>query len=275
MARILIIEDNPENLELMTYLLKKFGHATSVAVDGEHGIEMARTQHPDLILCDIHLPGMDGYTVVRHLRVHVELGSIPIIAVSALAMEGDREKGLTAGFDDYISKPIDPESFVARIDSFLHAHHRGVAPPQQAGSDTPVASADPQALPTHKARVVFLDDSPTNCELIYQTLSPSGYEVLVAEDVHHALELVKSNVPDLILSDLHLPGEDGFEFVRKVKADPLLAKIPFVFLSSSVWGEPERQKAMKFGVTRFLVRPIEPATLLLEIAAALARRGVT
>ena len=275
MAHILIIEDNPENLDLMNYLLEKFGHTTSAAMDGEQGLEMASAQHPDLILCDIHLPGMDGYAVARQLRNNTELSFIPIVAVSALAMTGDREKGLEAGFNDYIAKPIDPEDFVAQVDRYLHAENRGVAPAQHAALGSRAVASGVDVAPTYKARVVFLDDSPTNCELIYQTLSPSGYEVIVAEDVHHALELVKTKLPDLILSDLHMPGEDGFDFVRKIRADPVLARIPFVFLSSSVWGALDKEKATKLGVTRFLVRPIEPTVLLLEIAAALAERSAT
>ncbi|MGA9335455.1 MAG: response regulator [Rudaea sp.] len=275
MARILIIEDNPGNLELMTYLLGAFGHSTVVAINGEQGIEMAREHHPDLILCDIHLPGVDGYTVARNLKGDACLSGTPIVAVSALVMVGDREKGLAAGFDGYIPKPIDPQDFVAQVDGFLHAEQRGVAPPQQGISDTASASPSSSTRSPHKARVVFLDDSPTNCELIYQTLSPSGYEVIVAENVQQALELVKTKMPDLILSDLHMPGEDGFEFVRQIKLDPRLAAIPFVFLSSSIWGEHDREKAQQLGVTRFLVRPIEPQRLLSEVAAALGEQTAT
>jgi two-component system cell cycle response regulator len=80
--------------------------------------------------------------------------------------------------------------------------------------------------------------------------------------------------PDLILSDLHMPGEDGFNFIRRVKDDPRLAALPFLFISSSVWGEKDRETALALGVTRFLLRPIEPHVLIDEIARCLpARRG--
>ncbi|MEO8802258.1 MAG: response regulator [Rudaea sp.] len=269
MARILIIEDNPDNLELMTYLLESFGHAYLTAVDGEQGIEMARGERPDLILCDIHLPGMDGYTVARTLKSETDLSAIPILAVSARAMAGDHEKGLAAGFDGYISKPIDPENFVAQVDEFLDPAKRG-SPPKRQTHNTPVPQ---RARGQRKARVVFLDDSSTNLELIRQTLAPSGYEVVCTQHIEQALKLARAKLPDIILSDLHMPDADGFEFVRQVKADPQLASIPFVFLSSSIWGERDRARAMQLGVTRFLVRPIEPQQLLLEIAAVLAGKA--
>jgi two-component system, cell cycle response regulator len=270
-ARILIIEDNPDNLELMTYLLNAFGHSTSAAGDGEHGIETALREHPDLILCDIQLPGLDGYAVARELKRDAELSRIPIIAVSALVMVGDREKGLAAGFDGYISKPIDPQGFVGQVDSFLRSEQRGLAPRFQ---DSDAATA-PVTRSSNKARVIVVDDSPTNRELIYQTLTPSGYEVLLADNVRVALQLAQTMLPDLILSDLHMPGEDGFDFVRQIKSDARLAAIPFVFISSSVWGERDRHTALQLGVTRFLLRPIEPQSLLLEIAASLKGQAGT
>lgn len=271
MARILVIEDNPDNLELITYLLEAFGHLTLTASNGEHGIEAARNQRPDLIVCDIHLPGTDGYAVARELRRNGALDDIRIVAVSALAMAGDQEKGLAAGFDGYISKPIDPEKFIEQIDRFLRADQRSVAPNRQPSEP----AVTPATRPSKQIRVLVVDDSSTNRELIYQTLTPSGYEVIGTHSVQSALQLARMVEPDLILSDLHMPDEDGFVFIRRIKADPRLARLPFIFISSSVWGERDRETSLRLGVSRFLLRPIEPQALLNEIAACLAdHRGV-
>lgn len=118
-GRILVIEDNPQNLELMCYLLRAFGHTVLAARNGAEGIEMSRREMLDAIICDVHLPGVDGYEVARHLKKHPVLRQIPLIAVTALAMVGDREKLLSAGFDGYIDKPIDPERFVKQIEAFI------------------------------------------------------------------------------------------------------------------------------------------------------------
>ena len=118
-ARILIIEDHPANMELMAYLFNAFGHVPLSAFDGEAGIEAAQREMPDLIVCDINLPKMDGYDVVRNLKENPALCQIPVIAVTALAMVGDREKLLDAGFDGYVGKPIEPEIFVTQIDKFI------------------------------------------------------------------------------------------------------------------------------------------------------------
>jgi CheY-like chemotaxis protein len=118
-ARILVIEDDPNTLELMTYLLTAFGHSVLTAADGVTGLAMARAERPDLIACDIQLPQLDGFGVARALAEEPELSGIPLIAVTAFSMVGDREAILNAGFDDYISKPIDPEKFVGQLDRYL------------------------------------------------------------------------------------------------------------------------------------------------------------
>jgi CheY-like chemotaxis protein len=118
-ARILIIEDNSTNMELMSYLLSAFGHTPLMAFDGESGVRQAREQLPDLILCDVHLPKLDGYGVVAALKADPRLREIPVLAATALAMVGDRERLMQAGFDGYIGKPIEPEQFVAQLEPFL------------------------------------------------------------------------------------------------------------------------------------------------------------
>lgn len=119
-ACILVIEDNVANLDLMTYLLRAFGHTLVTAQDGEEGLQVAcREEALDLILCDVQLPHMDGYEVARWLKSHARLRTIPLVAVTALAMVGDRAKMLAAGFDGYIAKPITPETFVSEVEAFL------------------------------------------------------------------------------------------------------------------------------------------------------------
>ena len=118
-ARILIIEDNKANLELAEYLLKASGYTTLTAMDGEEGVRTARKEHPDLIICDLQMPIMDGYEVVRELKKDPLLRSIPVIAVTALSMPGDRNQVMSAGFDGYLSKPIDPETFAGTVEGFL------------------------------------------------------------------------------------------------------------------------------------------------------------
>lgn len=113
--RILVIEDNEANLELMVYLLRAMGYEPLSAEDGLSGLALARDLVPDLVLCDINMPGMNGFEVATELRADVRTRQIPIIAITAFAMVGDRERILASGFDMYLSKPIQPETFVDQI----------------------------------------------------------------------------------------------------------------------------------------------------------------
>src|SRR5689334_5635959 len=133
MAKILIIEDNPTNMQLMVYLLQAFGHTPLEAITGELGLAMARHQPPDLILCDLQLPGMDGYEIARQVKADPKLAAVPLVAVTAYAMVGDRDKALAARFDGYIAKPITPETFVEEIEAFL-------LPDQHSGPGGPAVS---------------------------------------------------------------------------------------------------------------------------------------
>jgi two-component system cell cycle response regulator DivK len=117
---ILIIEDNDQNLYLVTFILEKHGYQVHAARDGMGGVARAAALRPDLILLDIQLPGMDGYTVARRLRENPDLASVPIIAVTSYAMTGDREKALEAGCTGYIEKPINPDTFMQQVENHLN-----------------------------------------------------------------------------------------------------------------------------------------------------------
>jgi two-component system cell cycle response regulator DivK len=117
--KVLVIEDNDQNLYLITFILEKSGFAVMAARDGRDGIQMACEHMPELILLDIQLPVMNGYEVARQLRLIDALKAIPIVAVTSYAMVGDREKTLEAGCTGYIEKPINPETFVEDVKQFI------------------------------------------------------------------------------------------------------------------------------------------------------------
>lgn len=254
----------------MVYLLTAFGHEVLEAHDGSEGIERARREKPDLILLDIHMPQMDGYEAARHLGKMPECYGVPIVAVTALAMVGDREKIMSSGFNGYIAKPIDPESFAAQVQS-----HLGTAPPPRQPVAVPLQRADaPVSTAATKklALVLFVDNMQTNIDLVRSVLEPSGYEVCAALSAREGIDLAQQTKPDLIVSDVHMPHQDGYEFLRMVQAVPGLSEIPFVFLSSSVWSIREQQQALIRGADKFIPRPIEPGVLLAELEEVLQKK---
>ncbi len=117
--RILYIEDNEQNLYLVTFLLTQHGYEVISAQDARSGVESAAKSKPDLILLDIQLPFMDGYAVARALRNNPDLSLVPIVAVTSYAMAGDREKAVASGCTGYIEKPINPDTFVEQVQHYL------------------------------------------------------------------------------------------------------------------------------------------------------------
>jgi two-component system, cell cycle response regulator DivK len=119
MARILLVEDNEMNRDMLSRRLIRRGYEVALALDGEQGLAMARTEAPALILMDMSLPGMDGWEATRQLKAASETSAIPVIALTAHAMAGDREKALAAGCDDFDTKPVDLERLLQKIEALL------------------------------------------------------------------------------------------------------------------------------------------------------------
>lgn len=257
MARILVIEDNPANMELMVYLLKAFGHEPLSAADGEAGLEAVQREFPDLIICDVHLPKIGGYEIAQRLKGNPSLRKIPLVAVTALAMMGDRDKVLQAGFNGYLAKPITPETFIAQVEAFLPPEQRtGVRPTSKKSDD----KTDP--LPLHQGTILVVDNRYENIEVLRAMLEPSGYTVLPARNVSEALVIARESQPDLIISDVFLSGESGYKLIEAAKSDAALQAIPFLFISSTSWAEHEAAYALNQGAAAYITRPIEPQLLL-------------
>jgi two-component system cell cycle response regulator len=207
---VLIIEDHVDNLELMSYLLRAFGYATVAATDGITGLDLARSENPDLILCDVQLPGIGGLDVARRLRQDARLQPIPLVAITALAMVGDRERILAAGFDGYIPKPINPETFMSSVEAFLKpgARRRPDRHPKTVSEPEPERTRT--ALVASQGTILVVDNVPANLELAQSIFEPSGFRVMLAENMSAAMAMAKQARPDLVLSDVNMPEGTGF-----------------------------------------------------------------
>jgi two-component system cell cycle response regulator len=252
LARILIIEDNPANVELMAFLLTAYGHSAASAPDGPRGLAAARAQVPDLVACDVNLPGMSGYEVVAALKLDPRLARVPVLAVTALAMAGDRERVLNAGFDGYISKPIEPDSFVAELEAFL--------PAAQASA----AAAQPEALPT----VLLVDDDPFMLAVLADMLEGEPLRVLSAASGLEALALLEREAVEVILCDQAMPGMNGTEVLAQVAArHPRTVRL----MLTGQHDLTEIEDALRAGVAdAHYAKPVSAASLRERIRQALA-----
>ncbi|NGZ84026.1 EAL domain-containing protein [Duganella aceris] len=254
-ARILIIEDNATNMELMVYLLRAFGYTPLSASDGEAGVAAAQRELPDLIICDVHLPKLDGYGVVAALKADPAVAHIPALAVTALAMVGDREKLLEAGFDGYIGKPIEPDTFVTQIESFLNG----------------AMSTPPK---NDIATILIVDDHVLNREFLMTLLSYGGHRLLEASNGAEGLKVVQTERPDLVISDILMPNMDGYEFVTRLHANPHLADVPVIFYTATYREREATAVAQSCGVRWVLPKPSDPEVILRTVHEALGLAAV-
>jgi CheY-like chemotaxis protein len=119
MARVLLVEDNEMNRDILFRRLTRRGYLVALAVDGQQGVEMAVAEPPDIILMDMSLPLVDGWEATRQVKAHVTTRNVPVIALTAHAMSGDRERALEAGCDDYDTKPVELDRLVEKIERLL------------------------------------------------------------------------------------------------------------------------------------------------------------
>ncbi len=246
--KILVIEDNEQNRILMRQILKYQGHEVLEAVDGAAGLAMAREHMPDLILLDLQMPVMGGFAVIKELRDAPELSHLKVIAVTSFAMKGDREKALEAGFDEYVTKPIDTRKFAETVKNFL--------PDESAALKKPV--------------ILCVDDTPANLKLLENILVPRGYEVVSVANGSDALLKIKSLTIDLILLDLMMPGMDGLQVSRKIKDNKKSRNIPIVILTAYT-GAESFIESLGSEVYAYLQKPFKTEELVKIVKAALGQ----
>lgn len=125
MSRILVVDDNEMNLRLVCEMLELVGHEALVATNGKEAVDIAKAELPDMILMDLRMPVMDGNNAMKHIKTDVRMRHIPVVALTANAMKGEREQLMAEGFDGYIDKPIDVNTFVDTLTDFLPEKEKG------------------------------------------------------------------------------------------------------------------------------------------------------
>ncbi len=246
--RLLIVDDASENLHAMISILGDT-YAVAATTSGEKALELAAcTPQPELILLDIKMPGMDGYEVLRRLKVDPLTAGIPVIIITAMVESEDEAKGLKMGAADYIAKPVNPDwlklCVLTQIE--LRRYRRKPIPL--------VESAD--VAPRGKFNILVVDDVPENIHQLISNISDE-YRVTAVDNGSKALEIVLGPTPpDLVLLDILMPEMDGYETCRRIKATERGNHIPVIFLSK-VGTSVEKVRGLSIGAADFLTKPFD------------------
>jgi len=258
-ARILIVEDDLPTREVMAMLLEEAGHTVTGAADGAGGLRLALDSRPDLVICDLRLPSLDGYAVARALKAAPGCAQMPLVAVSALVMEGDRERVRAAGFDGYLCKPIEPASFVAEVEAFLPA-----APAAARGDGDGDGNAQ-AGLPT----LLVVDDDAFMREVLIDALESEPWRILSAGSADEALALLERHLVEVVLSDQSMPGMQGTELMARVCRDyPHTVRVILSGLSGPSELEAIDRACAAGLVDRHLVKPWAAGALREDLRAA-------
>jgi two-component system sensor histidine kinase/response regulator len=259
-ARVLVIEDEANNLDVAQRIIRAAGHEALVATDGQSGLDVARAERPDAILVDLLLPRVDGWTVTRTLRAEPWAARIPIIAVSALAMQQDRQRAIDAGCDDFVSKPYAPAELRAVLARFL---------PEAASLTAGTRRHDVVSAPIDRlGTVLAVDDEPANLDLLSRRLAALGCGVLRASSGEQALAIAERERPDLVLLDVMMPGIDGWETCRRLKANALTTSIPVIFVTAKDQTD-DVVTGFEAGGVDYVAKPFEPVELAARVRSAL------
>ncbi|MCU6709617.1 response regulator [Paenibacillus sp. J5C_2022] len=210
-VRILLIDDEPSNEQLLRHYLSSEGWQLSFADSGEEGLRLSRELQPHVILLDILMPAMDGWSVLSRLKTDPVLSGIPVIIVS---MTDDKKQGFSLGASEFITKPVDRAQLVATIDRYI---------------------------PNRNAqRVLVIEDDATTNEMMAKLLQKEGYQVSQSYNGRNAIAYMQTEVPGLILLDLMMPEMDGFQFLAELRKRDAWRTIPVIVITAKTITVQER-----------------------------------
>jgi len=244
---ILVIDDNPDSREVLKRTLEDDGHAVATAPGGEEGLGLVRELRPSLILLDVMMPGMDGWSVLRQLKADPELCAIPVAMVTVV--DDEIRTGFALGAAEYLTKPVDRARLIE------------VARDLTAGG----------------RHALVVEDDPAARQLVARALGSAGFQVDEATNGREGLERIAAHMPDLVLLDLMMPVMHGFEFMERLREDAATRELPVVVLTAKDLSASEREFLQLH--TDHVLQKGEPGTALLlplvrrTIAESRQRRG--
>jgi PAS domain S-box-containing protein len=224
--------------------LQRKGHAVIEAPDGKTARELMKREHPRVVIQDLMLPDADGFKLVGELRALARGSDVSILAFSGFVSELDEARVSTVGFDDIIPKPIAPSRLVPLVEAHLPAH---VPKTERFGEGR---------------RLVVADDDPMQLKLAQFRLSRLGFEIEAVGDGKQALDAIRRNPPDVIVSDVMMPEVDGFALAMTVRRDPELKKLPVLLVTSSYVEPADRELARRAGANDLVPRTPELVELV-------------
>jgi DNA-binding response OmpR family regulator len=283
---IAVVEDDRRSLDELHQLLGSAGYRVVSTNDARAAVQLVRDEHPDLLLCNVNMPGMDGYAVLKAIQADPVTAACPVVFLSPNQEFSERIRAFRHGVIDYLTRPLTPEVLLRKVEKALEG--RGERPGAMAPTVTEVGPhaeiVDPPRLPPSATEMPRLEDIPAvlrsvlvvEDNVVFRTflrtlLTAQGFTVHEAADGDEGLRMALEHRPWLILTDVRMPGEeDGFEFCRKVRNHSLIRQTPLLFLSG--WDDYKaRYQGLELGADDFVSKQTPARELLIRIQVILKR----
>jgi len=243
LAKVLVIEDDPDIAQLIQFHLAEDGRQVLIAQRGQEALEMAQRERPDLITLDVLLPDTNGFDLLEELKADPDTRDIPVIVVSVLP---DEEEGLQLGAADYLTKPIDEQRLLRAVRQVL----------------------------SQRGTVLVVDDDEDNLSLMRSILHSHGFGVRTASNGANTTRVVNEVQPALVLLNLKLKDSDGCGVLKRLKSDPATRNTPVIVMTgSAVIDDAKRQKVTALGASRLMSKPFSIEELIEEIEGAVWGNG--
>jgi len=273
--RVLIVDDKRLNVKLLTVMLSGDKYEIAHAFSGYEALEKVAAKTPDLILLDIMMPGLNGYEVTRKLKQNPKTRNIPIILVTALSGTEDKVKGLEAGADEFLTKPVNKDELRTRVKSLIRLNKCREQLTTRTQSKqlfiSPEEQSESQKETPAEHSILLVDDNKKDIKLIQGLLAEEPYHINIARNGEEAISIVRHKEVDLILLDIMMPDLNGFEVCRQLKRMDCAKNVQIIILSC-LSDVDSKIRGIELGADDFLVKPVNRKELKARINALLKKK---
>jgi len=245
---ILFVDDSPTMHKLVEKTFDKDLYQIYHANDGAQGLELYNDTFPDIILSDIEMPVMDGLEFCRLVKENNRGRFIPVVIFSSLGEQVTIDTAFNYGADGYLHKPLSPEKLLDKVEEFFDSLER-----------------------KKNSKILVVDDSKVIAEVLYHALTKNNLNVLMASSGKEALDIAKSERPEIIITDLEMSGMDGYELTKKIRGNPEI-KDTTVIMMSSLSDQSYIKKGELLGVAKYFTKPFEPDRLVMVVEQILIEK---